>query len=106
MMTPEELKEIKERADKATPGPWSMEHCDYALGGFLDDLFIAHAREDIPKLVAEIDRLRKALKFYAGMSNDARWEGPTLLTFDKYGGLCEEISGPCVARAALGEGEK
>jgi hypothetical protein len=104
-MTDQELLEIQERADEATPGPWFVRHLDddYAANlmavsttfdepvesgprwpGFsagdivagvliqnpiryvdIDDgkwddnaAFIAHAREDIPRLVEEVRRLR------------------------------------------------
>ncbi len=101
-MTDEQLREIEERANAATPGPWHagywsgqchMKHkhdpriCQYdytlqtrkgdsfigvvnderetVVGVSYDDLvvseadnqFIAHAREDIPALIAEIRRL-------------------------------------------------
>lgn len=73
-MTDEELREIKDRADAATPGPW-----DYMDGYVIKDetvlcemftdnpvygdsrndtTFIAHARTDIPRLIAEVERLR------------------------------------------------
>ena len=71
-----ELQAIKERAEKATHGPWI--ECDggYVIevdsegivaecGRELDAEFIAHAREDVPKLLslvaqqqAEIERLQ------------------------------------------------
>ena len=77
------LQEIKERAEKATDGPWEWR------GGKLGNLevkeavlwaeyngkinstkrdadFIAHARQDIPELVAEIERLREGLDNAAG----------------------------------------
>lgn len=78
-MTEEELKAIEERANAATPGPWSVEYKNahgpeigsyrYAVGihpaledwqtpTTEDSEFIAHAREDVPKLVAEVRRLR------------------------------------------------
>lgn len=66
-MEQKRIKEIRERCDKATPGQWESgyfqtvstktghkllnTHCD------LDAIFIAHAREDIPELLEEIDRL-------------------------------------------------
>lgn len=104
-MTDEELKAIKDRVDRATPGPWAWEaygeksnnyhigvayskdetpcsgqveseHYDEAQNIFIEDIlwstpigqlethvnysdadFIAHAREDIPKLIAEVERL-------------------------------------------------
>lgn len=71
MLTKEELEAIKERCDKATEGPWEV--AITADGGWvLDDTdnivcgtcvrdedaaFIAHSREDIPKLLAEIEAL-------------------------------------------------
>ena len=91
-MTPERLAEIRQRADVATPGPWSRH--DFAFAGqdepssivvfrgtefdwnavmydneFVcemptwdrqeddDALFISHARQDVPDLIAEVDRL-------------------------------------------------
>lgn len=51
MLTQDDLNMIKERAEKVTHGPW-----------YADAEFIAHAREDIPRLVAEIERLREAIK--------------------------------------------
>ncbi len=50
MLTQDDLNMIKERAEKVTHGPW-----------YADAEFIAHAREDIPRLVAEVERLRKAI---------------------------------------------
>lgn len=73
------LKEIEERCESAAPGPWIsfVEGRDFTsgssfirtgredielLGATSDDQdFIAHAREDIPLLIAEIRRLRKLL---------------------------------------------
>lgn len=87
-MTKQELAQIAERCEKATGGPWVWEDYrgadlpkllgkdeyvmtfgtlgeDYALEGVEpsdnDAAFIAHAREDIPKLLAEIDRLNRKL---------------------------------------------
>lgn len=77
-LTDEELAEIKERAGKATEGKWrhtltTPEYDTYFIGssnvdgtftpigninGEVDAAFIAHAREDIPKLLAEIEYLR------------------------------------------------
>jgi hypothetical protein len=76
-MTDEELKVIRERCEKATPGPWRAdgryietiegaeeEMAIYDEGGHdeLDAEFIAHAREDVPRLLEEIERLREGLK--------------------------------------------
>lgn len=79
-MTDEELAQIKERAEKATEGPWKIEESryegsynvssvkeEYDLSACLcpikDAEFIAHAREDIPKLLAEIEALRESKEY-------------------------------------------
>jgi len=79
MITQTELNAIKERAEKATAGPWriGMQSPNGlnnvgTIGGLLtaqtadeaDAEFIAHAREDIPRLVAEIERLNEIIKNY------------------------------------------
>lgn len=88
-MNAEKLNEIKERAEKATSGPWKIfKNEDGTLIGTayahpqlkdavpvvgiaiqgkephriiymdrVDAEFISHAREDVPKLVAEVERL-------------------------------------------------
>src|SRR5690625_2497077 len=76
-ITNEELTAIRERAEKATAKPWSVVTDE--LGGqamtVIDGdnwdvirrpyvgkdnaIFIANARQDIPKLLAEIDRLNR-----------------------------------------------
>lgn len=83
MMTPEQLAEIEARAEAATPGPWEwdrqwIEDEDEAIyvpqgatlgptliqlgdtyeGHRYDCAFIAHARQDIPALIAEVRRLQ------------------------------------------------
>ena len=80
-MTDRELEEIRLRYEATTPGPWVsfVEGRDHSSGSnFImtgegenrgDDIeltgatvadqdFIAHAREDIPKLLSEIARLK------------------------------------------------
>lgn len=71
-MTPERLAEIKARADAATKGPWKVAEQDLECwiagptvvqnqeGAFArpNAAFIAHAREDIPDLLAEVERLK------------------------------------------------
>ena len=82
MTTPlsdERIAEIRERCDKATPGPWSVdeesgdvwvpsiwrsvaiiEDLDLPLvNPAADRAFIAAARQDVPDLLAEVERLRK-----------------------------------------------
>ena len=71
------IEEIKARAEAATPGPWLVhphesaegqlvvdEHYDNVAECYVpeDATFIAHAREDIPYLLAEVERLRAALE--------------------------------------------
>ena len=76
MITEKELSAIRERAEKAAKGPWKafIEDRDFECGSSFiqtqgDDIeltgaaeadydFIANARQDIPKLLDEIDRLR------------------------------------------------
>ena len=73
MLDEKQLAEIRERAERATPGAWKLkkdgryedhdecrielpddniELCRYENGEF-----IAHAREDVPALLAEVERL-------------------------------------------------
>lgn len=78
-LTEQELAQIGVRCQNATPGPWTafVEGRDH-LGGdsFVrtqgDDIylgrvetsdadFIAHAREDVPRLLCEIKRLKSLL---------------------------------------------
>ena len=77
-MTESELNEIDNRCNKATKGPWKsmIEGRDHSSGDsfimtagediyisnpLLDNNqdFIANARQDIPKLIAEIRKLRE-----------------------------------------------
>lgn len=78
MMT-QQLDAIEARAKEATAGPWHTEWsaesalngvwcidgrvCSAARGSRAEDSeFVAHAREDVPALVAEVRRLRAALE--------------------------------------------
>jgi len=103
-MNAEQLNAIKERAEKATPGPWFfdvgrkerldcrpavIEHFDYDHGesfihGDIADItdaeFIANAREDVPALVAEVERLKdenssfkRSLEYIAPRKNNPDW---------------------------------
>lgn len=90
MITPAELAEIKARADAAVPGPWVAtefadsygwdlttpgEACWIANGGDdgafdekADAVFAAAARLDVPRLVAEVERLNSLLERYRSES--------------------------------------
>lgn len=84
-MTHKELKEIKERAKKATPGPWVWRVPGYLCNKYIDALildsnctckcdsgvwssgvedsdFIAHARTDIPKLIEALEEANEKLR--------------------------------------------
>jgi len=82
-MTEQELKEIEARANAATPGPWSSisedAASDYAsVGPFVETAeqcetnckFIAHARDDIPKLLAEVRTLAVDLDIWKAAYKD------------------------------------
>lgn len=76
-----EIEAIRKRTEAATPGPWLSaklhgEWCAvneerrivaemYQDCDVQDADFIAHAREDVPKLLAEIERLSRMLNIYA-----------------------------------------
>lgn len=76
-LTPEKLDEIEARADAATEGPWKVDEYEaldvWSPAGLVssaapvktderkpeaDAEFVAHARSDVPALVAEVRRLR------------------------------------------------
>jgi len=71
--TPEREAEIRARCDAATEGPWryrpyptcviAAPHEEVAdiQAGNDDAAFIAHARQDLPDALAEIERLRALL---------------------------------------------
>lgn len=81
-MTQEQLDAIRERTEKATEGPWDVEgpaYCGpldtlvvypvedggalaYVQPSWEDAEFIAHARQDVPALLAEVERLRAVIK--------------------------------------------
>lgn len=83
-MTPKRVEGIRARAEAATPGPWCTDSweiyqgTEYVPGVSLwigetcrgtgspeqdraDAEFVAHAREDVPALLAEVQRLKAAL---------------------------------------------
>lgn len=76
-LTNEQIEAIRKRAEAATEGPWRIGKQSPnglnnigTMGGLLtaqtlneaDAEFIAHAREDVPALLAEIDRLNGLLR--------------------------------------------
>lgn len=91
-MTDEELRAIAARCERATPGPWTsmIEGRDHPSGSSFimtgapgsrgedielsgaspdDQDFIAHARQDVPRLMEEVRRLRTLLG-NAGSTHD------------------------------------
>lgn len=75
-----DMDAIRQRCDQATPGPWKsyVEGRDHDSGSSFimtsgkdieligasvaDQDFIAHARQDVPQLLAEIQRLKAMIK--------------------------------------------
>ena len=87
-LTDEELQHMQQRCAAATPGPWKsyIEGRDHTSGSSFimtsgedieltgatdaDQDFIAHTRQDMPRLLAEVQRLRQriaALENHAGL---------------------------------------
>ena len=136
-LTPERLAEIKARAEKATPGPWTAtyEESDqwtsitgaglFDGGHWMvcpevattegepgeDSDFIAHAREDVPDLLAEVERLRATSKprnmalHYAALRNAEAWRDSAeaslqRVTFNR-DELREKLAGARAERDAL-----
>jgi phage host-nuclease inhibitor protein Gam len=79
-MTEQELKEIQARLEAATPGPWALVdrlgviyECQSEISVIEVDAnvnegdaeFIAHAPEDIRRLLDEIDQLRNIVDKYS-----------------------------------------
>jgi hypothetical protein len=92
VVTPLELDAVIVRAMAATPGPWTWWCCDEESGvcqideiltvytsegdyiGPADAEFIAHAREDIPALVAEVRRLQSRIAELEGGETIWSWK--------------------------------
>jgi hypothetical protein len=84
----EELEAIRKRAEAATPGPWFDSETVYVVSNVRGDSiewgadfiaetqeqsdaeFIANAREDVPKLLVEIERLRKTLDYINDLAGE------------------------------------
>lgn len=103
-MTEAELGAVKARAEAATPGPWVVgEHYggviapgssldpenDAAYGGYLvgesmlrhNSTFVAHARDDVPALVAEVERLTAHLERIRNLDDAWTLEGARGIAF-------------------------
>lgn len=79
-MDQKQFNEIKARVAKATPGPWVIEESrfgsfnaasvdeNYDLPACLmkanDADFVTNAREDVPALLVEVERLQKSITWY------------------------------------------
>lgn len=86
------LREIRRRCEKATPGPWDdkeelairggeprreivwcyppdLERWEEAATELADSEFIAAARNDVPWLLEQVDRLRGEVEEWAKMNN-------------------------------------
>ena len=96
-MTPLNLRDIRERCEKATHGPWCTQSMDSAVwsklasssngqfyvddapAGFVryewDRNFIAHARTDLPALLDWVERARPLLESAMQLSE---WQMPGL----------------------------
>ncbi|QHZ58649.1 hypothetical protein M655_025105 [Brevibacillus sp. NSP2.1] len=109
MLTKEELATIRERAERATPGPWkTSQHDQYSLDivsvpeqevicwtdsfgqGARDGYFIAEAREDIPKLLAEVERLRRLVWV---MNDEGEYRFGYAEWYDFHEGVNERLEG-------------
>lgn len=100
------LEAIKARCEKATAGPWyGYEERESSAEGHAvstgpsnlftigisnqdanDADFIAHARTDLPALVAEVERLRKVESAARDMLNFGAHDGPC--SHEEEGGKC------------------
>lgn len=116
MLDQKYLDEIRERCEAARPGPWRavddnaempQEYmpfwviCDgesydddsdwfseLHVGDFETALFIAHARQDIPALLAEVERLRTELEAAVQVFAEL-----TICAVCKHDGYCEASCG-------------
>ncbi|WP_338461658.1 hypothetical protein V5G20_18060 [Brevibacillus borstelensis] len=110
-ITQKELVAIRERAERATPGPWALDYDDESRrpcveavtvpswgGGVIvadcahdvDAEFITHAREDIPKLLAEIERLRRLVWV---MNDEGEYRFGYTEWYDFHEGVNERLEG-------------
>ena len=112
IMNDQQLNEIEARVAMTTPGPWTTfpeEHdledkcnpvgvqvffdgvCAINVPWSPNGVFIAHAREDVPALVAEVRRLRAALHHLATESMACDYCPVSMQTCTSATGSCGEI---------------
>ena len=90
-LTDEQLAAIRARAEAATPGPWHVPGGDDGGADWVDKAngdmvcqctsyrnapFIAHAREDIPALLAHIDGLQAEIDRWHAEWHEKQWFVP------------------------------
>lgn len=107
-MTPQRLAEIRERAERATAGPWQQKNnpawgkklnVEPAVAFFQreeDAEFSAHSRQDIPDLLAYIGELHHALQL-------AEWVQPTCAQCGNL--ISQGHENGCIYRLIGGSGE-
>lgn len=107
-MHQEQLNAIKERVAKASHGPWMVIENEFvysvssviaAVSKIGDVYFITHAREDVPTLIAEVERLREALSYYA----DTKHYEPYCIQTGDYASDVTEDNGEIARQALAGE---
>ena len=111
-MDEKQLAEIKERCEKATPGPWKVvEGKSFGVQSENKNIascfrteneqFIAHSRTDIPELIAEVERLKaenRKIVYCGQCASCTCGETP----YDMY---CEELDRNCYTIGFCGFGQ-
>lgn len=96
------LDAIEQRAHAATEGPWEASAHDHYLvicpdcgvrGGYerADAEFIAHARSDVPALLAEVRRLRAMEQRVSRVARELRYKNAD--TYDIVGRFLAALDG-------------
>lgn len=71
-LTDVDLAAIRERCDAAAPGPWELVAADWTITPHRADyVFIAAARTDVPRLLAEVERLQSEVTRWRGLLREA-----------------------------------
>lgn len=102
ILTPAQVAECRERAERATEGPWEAKcsghdypyivahgkqlACGEDFGKMPDAEFIAHARTDIPNLCATVEALREENERLRGLLRD--WTDMDPLRYDSEYSCC------------------